>query len=80
VLEAAGVPTGRVQDVAEALHDPQLLARHMVTPVAPGAAGHAFTAAGNPIKMTGLPEIETRAAAPALDGDRAAILRWLDAT
>jgi CoA:oxalate CoA-transferase len=77
-LEAAGLPTARVQDMAEVLADPQLLARHMVLPVASEAGRPGFTAPGNPIKMTSLPEITTRAAAPRLDGDRAAIIAWLD--
>jgi CoA:oxalate CoA-transferase len=77
-LEVAGVPTGPIQNVAEAMADPQILARKMVVQVAPNGAGPGFTAAGNPIKMTGLPEPTTRDPAPALDGDRAAILRWLD--
>lgn len=78
-LDAAGVPTGRVQDMAQALRDPQVLARNMVLPVTPRDGGPAFTAAGNPIKMTGLPDPAHRDPAPALDGDRAAILSWLDA-
>lgn len=77
-LEAAGLPTARVQDMAEVLADPQLLARHMVLPVASEAGRPAFTASGNPIKMSTLPEITARAKAPSLDGDRAAILAWLD--
>ena len=79
-LEAAGVPTGLVQTMAEAMRDPQVLARNMVVPVAPRPGGPSFTAAGNPVKMTGLPEIRGRAPAPLLDGDRAAILDWLDAS
>lgn len=77
-LDAAGLPTARVQDMAQVLHDPQLLARHMVLPVIARGDGPAFVSAGNPIKMSSLPEITGRAAAPALDGDRAAILAWLD--
>ena len=77
-LEAAGLPTARVQDMAQVLADPQLLARHMVLPVAAQGMGPQFTAPGNPIKMTSLPEINSRAAAPMLDGDRAAILDWLN--
>ena len=34
--------------------------------------------AGNPIKFSGHPDPETRAAAPDLDGDRTALLRELD--
>lgn len=75
-LEDAKLPTARVQDMGQVLQDPQLLARHMVLPVAAQPGGPAFTAAGNPIKMSTLPEITTRGPAPRLDGDRAAILAW----
>ena len=78
VLEGAGLPTARVQDMGQVLRDPQLLARNMVVPVAPRDGGPAFTATGNPIKMSTLPDITARPPAPALDGDRQAILDWLD--
>jgi CoA:oxalate CoA-transferase len=77
-LEAAGLPTGRVQDMAEVLRDPQLLARNMVQRVAAGPGGPAFVAAGNPVKMSSLAETVERPSAPVLDGDRQAILDWLD--
>lgn len=77
-LESAGLPTARVQDMAEVLRDPQILARAMVLPVAPDAKGNRFTAPGNPIKISTLPERTHRPAAPALDGDRKAILNWLN--
>lgn len=77
-LEAAHLPTGRVQDMAQVLQDPQLLARHMVLPVTANPGAPSFTAAGNPIKMSTLDEITARAPAPRLDGDRAAILAWLN--
>ena len=64
--------------MAQVLTDPQLLARHMVLPVAAQGSGAPFTAPGNPVKMSTLPEISARAAAPRLDGDRAAILDWLN--
>ncbi|MBF9029639.1 CoA transferase [Rhodobacterales bacterium HKCCE3408] len=73
-LEAAGIPTGPIQNVAQAMADPQVLARNMIVTV---GGEPAFTAAGCPIKMTGLPDSTERPAAPALDGDRAAILGWL---
>lgn len=76
-LEAHGVPTGRVQDMAEALADPQVLARNMVLPITPAPGRPAFVAAGNPVKMTGLAEPAARAPAPTLDGDRAWVLDWL---
>lgn len=77
-LEAAGLPTARVQDMAQVLQDPQLLARAMVLPVAPNTKGTRFTAPGNPIKLSTLPELTSRPAAPRLDGDRKAILDWLN--
>lgn len=79
LLDSAGLPTGRVQDMAQAMRDPQIVARHMVLPVPPREkGGPSFTAAGNPIKINTLPDPPARGPAPALDGDRAAILRWLD--
>ncbi|NJS39643.1 MAG: CoA transferase [Rhodobacteraceae bacterium] len=77
VLDLAGLPTARVQDMTEVLQDPQLLARQMVLPVTAAPGGPAFTAPGNPIKMSTLPELSFRPPAPALDGDRQAILNWL---
>lgn len=76
-LEAAGVPTGPIQNVAEVLQDPQILARNMVVDVLAPSGEPAFIAAGNPIKLSGVPDPVTRAPAPALDADRAEILQWL---
>ena len=80
VLDKAGLPTARVQDMVEVMADPQLRARNMILPVQPHPGGPAFTAPGNPIKMSTLPEITALPPAPRLDGDRAAILDWLDRT
>ncbi|WP_299921593.1 CoA transferase [uncultured Pelagimonas sp.] len=77
-LTAAGIPTGPIQNVAEVLKDPQLLARNMVVDVLDKSGRAAFTAAGNPIKMTDNPDPPTRGPAPDLDGNRGDILRWLD--
>ena len=78
LLDGAGLPTARVQNMAQVLRDPQLLARNMVLPIDPQGDGPGFVAAGNPIKMSTLPDPSHRAAAPSLDGDRATILAWLD--
>ncbi|MEX0814318.1 MAG: CoA transferase [Dongiaceae bacterium] len=73
VLDAAGVPCAPINNVAEALAEPQVLARNMVVSLDdPDAV--ALKVAGNPIKMSAFPDPATRAAAPALDGDRARIL------
>ncbi|MCE8519906.1 CoA transferase [Ruegeria pomeroyi] len=77
-LTRAGIPTGPIQNVAEVLNDPQIRARNMVVDVLGPDGSPLYTAAGNPIKMTDLPDPATRAPAPDLDADRAAILDWLD--
>lgn len=78
VLEGAGLPTARVQDMVEVLRDPQILARNMVLPVTPHPGGPEFVAPGNPIKMSTLAEATALPPAPRLDGDRQALLDWLD--
>lgn len=78
VMDAAGLPTARVQDMVEVLADPQLRARNMVLPVRLHPGGPAFTAPGNPIKMSTLRDATALPPAPRLDGDRAAILAWLE--
>ncbi len=77
-LEAAGIPCGPIQDVAQVLADPQVRARNMVVGVADAALGAPFPVAGNPIKSPAWNDPATRPAAPALDADRASLLRWLD--
>jgi CoA:oxalate CoA-transferase len=77
-LTAAGIPTGPIQDVAQVMKDPQILARNMVVDVLDRNGRHAYKAAGNPIKMSGLEDRNTRPPAPDLDGNRGEILHWLD--
>jgi len=77
-FEAAGIPCGPIQDVAQVLAHPQVRARNMVVDVLDPALGR-FPVAGNPIKSAAFEDPTTRAAAPALDGDRAQILAWLAA-
>ncbi|MFP7570562.1 CaiB/BaiF CoA transferase family protein [Marivita sp. S2033] len=77
-LGAAGLPSGPIQNVDQAMRDPQILARNMVVDVLDRNGRAAFKAAGNPIKMSGIPDATTRRAAPDLDGNRGEILRWLE--
>ncbi|MQY41509.1 CoA transferase [Epibacterium sp. SM1969] len=77
-LEAAGIPTGPIQNVAQAMEDPQMLARNMVVSVLDKAGTPAYVAAGNPIKMSAMEDPKTRAPAPSLDGDRDGIVAWLE--
>lgn len=77
-LTEAGIPTGPIQDVAQVLKDPQIKARNMVVDVLDEDGQPAYTAAGNPIKLSGLADPTTRGPAPRLDGNRDAILQWLE--
>ena len=77
-LDSVGVPTGPIQNVAEALQDRQILARNMVVDVLDEEGQPKYVAAGNPIKLSGMQDPRTRAPAPNLDGDRDAILKWLE--
>jgi CoA:oxalate CoA-transferase len=71
-LEAAEIPCGPIQDVAQVLADPQVAARNMLI-----RAG-ALTMAGNPIKLSSSPDPRERPPAPTLDQHRAPILGALE--
>ncbi|HVH73632.1 MAG TPA: CaiB/BaiF CoA-transferase family protein [Stellaceae bacterium] len=76
VLEAAGVPCGPVNNVAQALAHPQVKARNMLISVEDPQAG-TLRLAGNPMKLAGFADPPTRPPAPDLDADRDEILREL---
>ena len=75
-LEAAHVPCGPVNTVAEAVRNPQVAPRHMVLEIPDPTIGALFVA-GNPVKLSDVPEPESHRAPPDLDADRDAILAWL---
>jgi CoA:oxalate CoA-transferase len=79
LLDDAGVPSSAIQDVEQAMNDPQIRARNMVVEVAMAHGGKPFLAAGNPIKISGMDDTLENTRAPLLDGDRQGILDWLDA-
>jgi CoA:oxalate CoA-transferase len=74
IFGAAGIPCGPINDIAQALADPQISARNMIVTVADQTAGRLRTP-GNPIKMAGFPDPAERAPAPELDENGAAIRR-----
>jgi len=76
ILEAAGLPCGPINNVAQAIAHPQVAARNMVITVEDPVAG-TLRLAGNPLKFSAFPDPPTRQPAPALDADRAKILREL---
>jgi len=76
VLEAAGLPCGPVNNVAQAIAHPQVEARNMLIEVDDATTG-ALKLVGNPMKLSAFDDPKTRAPAPDLDADRAKILREL---
>jgi CoA:oxalate CoA-transferase len=74
LLEAAGVPCGPLNNVADVMADPQVLARNMIVESLDPDMGP-IRMQGNPIKLSAHEDPKTRAAAPELDADRAAILK-----
>jgi CoA:oxalate CoA-transferase len=76
IIGDAGVPCGPINNIAEALQHPQVEARNMLVTV-PDGEGGTLKVSGNPLKMSAFPDPPTRDAAPALDADRAVILKEL---
>lgn len=76
ILEPAGIPCGPINNVADVLAEPHVAARNMIVETKDPVAGPVHMA-GNPIKLSAYDDPHERAPAPALDADRAAILREL---
>lgn len=77
-LGKAGVPSAPINNVAQVLSDPHVLSRNMVCTVEDKISG-TVTMAGNPVKLSAFPDPLTRAPAPDLDENRAALLAELAA-
>ncbi|HVO03256.1 MAG TPA: CoA transferase [Candidatus Cybelea sp.] len=73
LLLPAGIPCAPINNVGQAVHDPQVQSRHMVLPVDDPSVAPLMVA-GMPIKMSAYADAERRPAAPLLDADRARIL------
>ena len=76
VFEQAGIPAGPINNVKQALDHPQVAARNMLVTVDDPKSGK-LKLTGNPMKISGMDDPPTRAPAPDLDADRAAILKEL---
>ncbi len=74
-LEAAGIPCGPINTVADVMADPQVAARNMIVHIDDEAGP--FPTPGNPVKSSIFPDPATRPAAPRLDQHRAEILGQL---
>jgi len=76
LLDAAGVPCGALNDVAQALALPQVQARNMAARTR-FPDGSPLLCAGNPVKLSGYADPLDKPGARGLDADRAAILAEL---
>jgi CoA:oxalate CoA-transferase len=76
LFDKAGIPSGPINNIAQALAHPQVEARDMLVTVNDPAAGP-LKLAGNPLKISGFAEPKAHDPAPKLDADRAAILKEL---
>ncbi|HEX7969530.1 MAG TPA: CoA transferase [Stellaceae bacterium] len=76
VIGRAGIPCGPINNVAQALEHPQVAARNMLVTVEDPVSG-TLRLAGNPLKFSSFADPPTRDPAPALDADRAKLLREL---
>ena len=74
LLEAEGVPSAPLNNVAEVMADPQVIARNMIVTAMDPDIGP-WRMQGNPIKLSAYEDPPTREPAPDLDADRAAILK-----
>ena len=78
VLDKAGIPCGPINTVDKTLADPHVRSRNMVVTANDPETGELMMA-GNPIKLSSFDDPATRRAAPALDADRARILKEVEA-
>ncbi|MET4699914.1 CoA:oxalate CoA-transferase [Constrictibacter sp. MBR-5] len=76
LLDAAGVPASRINDVSQVMQHPQVEPRNMVIDVTDPKAG-SLRVAGNPVKISGYDDPTSRPTAPDVDQDREKILREL---
>jgi CoA:oxalate CoA-transferase len=72
----AGIPCGPINNVEQALENPQVAARNMLIETEDPKAGK-VRLAGNPIKLAAFEDKKTRPPAPDLDADRAKLLKEL---
>ncbi len=77
LLQGAGVPCSPVNTVAEVAEDPQIAARNMIVSISDPRMG-TLRVAGNPIKISGVPERAEHRPPPELDGDREAVVRMIE--
>ena len=73
LFNRTGIPSAPINDVAQAINDPQVQHRQIVLPVDDESVAP-LAVAGSPIKFSAFPQATRRPRAPELDEDRARIL------
>ncbi len=77
IIEKFGVPCGPINNIAEAMNDPQIISRKMVVEVEDAELGH-IRVAGNPIKINDIYDDYKQPPAPRLNEHRSKILKDFD--
>ena len=72
-FEPLGIPVGPINDIAQALAEPQVAARNMLVETLDPVLGP-LKVVGSPFKMSAFPDLPTRRLAPELDQDRARLI------
>jgi CoA:oxalate CoA-transferase len=75
-LQQVDVPCSPINTIPQIVADPQIAARNMIVGLDDEQTG-TMRFAGNPVKLSTHSDPPSRRPAPALDGDRDAILAWL---
>ena len=73
LIESAGIPCGPINNIEKVMNDPQVHARNMIVEIDDDVAG-TIKIAGNPIKMTSIPEEKKRNPVPKLGEHTAEVL------
>ncbi|MDD2230113.1 MAG: CaiB/BaiF CoA-transferase family protein [Candidatus Cloacimonetes bacterium] len=80
ILDASGIPCAPINDIEAVMNDPQVIARNMIVDVHDELAG-TVKIAGNPIKMTSIPEYPSRDKVPEIGQHNTEIYgQWLGYT
>lgn len=73
LFEINGIPGGRINSIDKVMSNKQILARNMIVEVEDKKIG-SLKIAGNPIKMSNIPDSKTRKTAPEIGENNAEIL------
>lgn len=76
IMASQGIPSAPINDIEAVMNDPQVLSRNMIVDVEDSIAGR-IKIAGNPIKMTSIPECSSRGQVPEIGEHNSEIYQGL---